>query len=322
MLTHRDLSGAAFSGADLRRVNLRRATLIGTDFTGANLADADLRATALQDSYAWGANLIHANLSSADLRNTDLRNADLSYANLSNADLAGAKLDGAKLGMTVLTNMDLRPLCRAANLEHGCESTTDYLSVVRSIAEPNLKPFLRRIGMPDVFIEYMVDCARTLDPQQIFSMFQSTFISYGGPDEAFARKLNDALERRGVTTFFFKEDAPAGEKLHRVMRKGVNEHDRVILVCSESSLQRRGLLNELEETLARESRDGGRAYLLPIRLDDYVINGWKPADPDVAQAVRDRVIADFREHGNPGQFEAEVSKLIAVLKRPGPLAHV
>jgi len=42
-------------------------------------------------------------------------------------------------------------------------------------------------------------------------LLQSTFISYGGPDEAFARKLNDALEKRGVITFFFKDDAPPGE---------------------------------------------------------------------------------------------------------------
>jgi len=171
-------------------------------------------------------------------------------------------------------------------------------------------------------VEYMVDSARSLDHGQVFTLLQSTFISYGGPDEPFARKLNGALKRGGVMTFFFKDDAPPGENLHRVMRKGVNEHDRVILVCSESSLERPGLLNELEETLKREARDGGRAYLLPIRLDDYVIDGWMPAEPDVAQTVRDRVIADFRQHNEPQQFDAAVSRLIAVLKRPGPIAHL
>ena len=147
-------------------------------------------------------------------------------------------------------------------------------------------------------------------------MLQSTFISYGGPDEAFAQKLNHALEEAGVTTFFFKDDAPAGEKIHRVMRKGVNEHDRVILVCSESSLVRPGLLNELEETLQREGRDGGASYLIPIRLDDYVTNGWAPRREDLAQAVRDRVISDFREHENAEAFRAQVTKLIRVLKKP------
>lgn len=155
-----------------------------------------------------------------------------------------------------------------------------------------------------------------LSTEPVVSLLQSTFISYGGPDEAFARKLNDALEKRGVRTFFFKDDAAPGERLHRLMRKGVNDHDRTILICSESSLQRPGLLNELEETLARESRDGGQTYLIPIRLDDYVISGWKPRDPDVARAVRDRVIADFREHENPSRFEAQLLRLVAVLEAP------
>lgn len=35
-------------------------------------------------------------------------------------------------------------------------------------------------------------------------MMQSVFISFGGPDEAFARKLNEALHSNGVRTFFFR----------------------------------------------------------------------------------------------------------------------
>ena len=105
------------------------------------------------------------------------------------------------------------------------------------------------------------------------------------------------------------------------MRKGVNGHDRVILICSKSSLERPGLLNELEETLKREARDGGRAYLIPVRLDDYVFDEWKPLDPDLAQTVRDRVMPDFRQHEDSAKFESEVSRLIAALKRPTPGEH-
>jgi len=67
----------------------------------------------------------------------------------------------------------------------------------------------------------------------------------------------------------------------------VNEHDRVILVCSQASLDRPGVLNEITETLQREARDGGAEYLIPITLDDYVFSGWKPKDPGVAQAIKD-----------------------------------
>jgi hypothetical protein len=153
-------------------------------------------------------------------------------------------------------------------------------------------------------------------PDGVGEHLQSTFISYGGPDHAFAQKLNEALKLRGVRTFFFQEDAPAGDKLHDVMNKGVNAHDRVILVCSKASLERPGLLNELDETLAREARDGGATYLLPVRIDDYVINRWKPRKVGLAQRIRDRVIADFRDHGNAAAFASALAKVMAALTKP------
>ena len=147
------------------------------------------------------------------------------------------------------------------------------------------------------------------------SPLQSTFLSYGGPDTDFARKLNDALLKNGVTTFFFAKDAIPGKKLHRLMRDGVNTHDRVILVCSKASLDRPGVVNEITETLQREARDGGKEYLIPITLDDHVFSGWKPDDPGVAQAIRDRVVADFRgADTDKGVFDAGVLKLIGALK--------
>ncbi|MCY0994778.1 toll/interleukin-1 receptor domain-containing protein [Nannocystis sp. ILAH1] len=119
-----------------------------------------------------------------------------------------------------------------------------------------------------------------------------------------------------MTTFFFAEHAEAGEKLHRMMRKGINEHDRVLLICSKNSLDRKGVLNELEELLAREARDGGASYLIPIRLDNYVFTEWKPLNTDVAQAVRDRVVADFEgADRDDAKFQAGLQKLIRVLRR-------
>ena len=57
----------------------------------------------------------------------------------------------------------------------------------------------------------------------------SVFISYGGPDSAMAMRINDALREKGVKTWFFPRDATPGEKRHRTMSEGVNEHDRVLL---------------------------------------------------------------------------------------------
>jgi TIR domain len=139
---------------------------------------------------------------------------------------------------------------------------------------------------------------------------QSVFISYGGPDQRFAERLHDELERRGVTAFLFSRDAEPGAKLHTVMHEGVNEFDRVILICSSTSLNRPGVLNEIEETLQREAREGGAAILIPITVDDYLFKDWAPSRPDIARAVRDRVVADFRNALHNDSVYAEVLERI------------
>lgn len=143
---------------------------------------------------------------------------------------------------------------------------------------------------------------------------RSLFISYGGPDEAFARRLHEALERNGVATFFFPEHAPFGMPLHQVMREGVNKHDRMLLLCSRASLSRSGVLNEIEELLRREGREGGQPRLIPIALDDYVFTDWPRENPALAQTVRDRVVADFRGAAtDAARFDAMFRRLLAAL---------
>ena len=144
----------------------------------------------------------------------------------------------------------------------------------------------------------------------------SVFVSYGGPDKQFAEMLNAGLQQAGVSTFFFPSDAPPGEKLHHVMRDGVNQYDRVVLVCSRSSLNRPGVTNEIEETLQREAREGGRAILIPVTVDDYVYSDWAPSNRGIAQAVRDRVVGDFRNTlDDPVEFNISLDRVVKVLAK-------
>jgi len=147
-------------------------------------------------------------------------------------------------------------------------------------------------------------------------LFQSVFVSYGAPDEGFAARLNESLKRSGVQTFFFREDAKPGARLHHVMRDGVNAHERVILVCSRASLTRRGVLNEIEESLQREAREGGASILVPITLDDFVFKEWTPDRTGLAEALREHVVVDFRgTSDNPPKFNRAVARLVNALEK-------
>ncbi len=328
-LRRANLSGADLRRADLRRADLRRADLCDANLCNANLSGANLKAADLSLADLSGANLSLADLSRADLIGADLSVANLSVAslhraNLSRASLRGANLNGASLrgaelygcgfGNTMLIDVELTPIL-AFDVTHTEPSATDFRSIIRSAHHPLLSEFLRDIGMPEVFIEYNISCAQALTATERRLMLQSTFISYGSPDQECAEELRNALRGQGVFTFLFTSDAVPGQRLSRVMHEGVNEYDRVILICSKASLDRPGVLNEITETLARESRDGGAEYLIPVRLDDYVLRDWAPSNRQLAQAIRDRVVADFSD---PAKFSDGVALLIRALMKDQP----
>lgn len=144
---------------------------------------------------------------------------------------------------------------------------------------------------------------------------KSLFISYGEPDKEDARKINAYLKRKGIRTWFFEDDALPGEKLHRVMHVGVNTHDRVLLLCSEASLSRPGVMNEIERVLEREAKEGGSDILIPLALDHYVYKDWAPSRLDIAAQVRSRVIAGVNMYGDQDQLHKQLDKVVLAVSR-------
>ncbi len=174
-------------------------------------------------------------------------------------------------------------------------------------------------GVPPLFSEYMIDCARALDTNVLRELMQSTFISYGGPDGRFAKRLYEGLKTRGVVTFFFPDSATLGARIGDEVFEQIQEHDRVLLVCSRRGLDRPGVVNEIRETFDREARDGGATYLLPITLDDYVFKGWHATQPDLAKRVASRVVGDFRgAQRSKAKFEAALDRVVDALKKKHP----
>lgn len=147
-------------------------------------------------------------------------------------------------------------------------------------------------------------------------MFNTLFISYGGSDECAATSINTHLKSKGIKTWFFPDDALPGQKLHRMMHDGVNKHDRVLLICSEQSLKRTGVLNELERVLEREAKEGGSEILIPITLDDYVFGDWAPKRTDIADQIRSRVITKINTSQLSSEHEQkQLNKLVLALSK-------
>lgn len=170
---------------------------------------------------------------------------------------------------------------------------------------------IARIG--DLSAQTVGKLDRAANPVIQQAPYKSAFISYGGPDESFARKLYKALLGKGVHAYYFPESSVPGRRLHRTMNDAVYEYDVVISVCSETAVTRPGWLNELEQTFAREAREGGAELLIPVLLDDFVLARWEPERKDLARQLQSRVAADFRGHTDEAVFDRQIDRLLIAL---------
>ncbi|WP_437306163.1 toll/interleukin-1 receptor domain-containing protein [Sorangium sp. So ce388] len=320
-LVERYRSGERYlRGAVLQRAVLEDVELDGADLAQCNFEDAKFYNSNLRGTNLTGAQFLRATLERVDLSGSMLTDTDFTGATLRHTIIDGCNCSGLGLDGTVFLGVSLGPMCEATTpVVHRGRSYPDYSSIIASVRSPRLDDFLVRTGMPEVFVTYMVSCARAVE-ESAFSLMRSTYICCGKPDEVFARRLYEALHKNGVTTFLFSEHAEPGKRIGRLVRDRINRYDRVVLVCSRASLNRKGVLFEIEETLAREARDGGVEYLIPIRLDNFVLTEWTPPDPGIARAVRDRVVADFEGVDDAMKFSAALRRLLAALRRQ-PFAY-
>ncbi len=283
-----NLSGADLSGANLR-ANLSEADLRTADLSGADLSEANLR----------GANLLGANLRGADFREANLRGADLSGANLRSADLGGSNLLE-----TVFANTDLTDAKGLDHCIHRGPCTVDHRTLKRSGPLP--LAFLRGCGLPDSLIDYLP----SLLNQAI--QFYTCFISYSSKDHEFAERLHADLQDKGVRCWFAPEDLKIGDELRPTFDQAIRVRDKLLIVLSDTSIERPWVKREVEQALDEEARRG-ELVLFPIRLDDAVLEatvGW-------ATDVKRRYIGDFSAWKDHDAYRRAFERLLRDLKVEG-----
>jgi hypothetical protein len=282
--------------ADLRNASLRGAQLRGADLNDALLSGADL-------SYA---DLHRADLSRADLRasqltGADLRDADLRCAILADllgregtglVDITNADFTGARFGWTIVGDVYLNRMTGLGHIRHAGPSyiATSTLELtareIRStgMLRTDVESFLRGAG---VLLESFRDFERALRSHS----FYSAFISYSHADKEFAYWLHSALEREGIRCWLDEKNLLPGERIADAIGKAISSHERLLLVCSKSSLESWWVQDELRkiqelERAARELR------VIPLTLDDYLLSHWQNG---LAADLRSRLALDFQE---------------------------
>jgi hypothetical protein len=277
------------TGADLTGARLTGAFLHGANLSGANLSDADLTGADLTGPNAY--------LTRADLRSADLTDADLSGANLTGANLTGANLTGARVYETFFADIDLTSVIGLETCIHGGPSSIDYRTLKRSGRLP--LSFLRGIGLPDNFIEYLP----SLFNQAI--RHYSCFISYSTKDQEFAERLHADLQNKGVRCWFAPHDLRIGDKILDEIDAAIRLRDKVLLVLSEHSIKSDWVEDEVTAGF-EEERKRGQIVLFPVRLDEMVMEtkeAW-------AAKLRGRLIGDFRRWKDHDAYKDSLERVV------------
>jgi uncharacterized protein YjbI with pentapeptide repeats len=276
------------------RPDLSEADLMGADLTGANLTWTDLRKANLTIAHLTGADLAGAHLGGADLHLAYLNRADLSgtFLNdtrLTKADMAGADLRGAGLSLTVFGDTTLSGVRGLDQCTHYGPSIIDFQTLQASGPLPI--SFLRGLGLPDYYIEYLPSLLNT--PIQ----FYSCFVSYSSKDQAFADRVYADLQNQGVRCWFAPHDMAIGAKIIDAIDEAIRLRDKVLLILSEAAIASDWVEGEVTRALDEE-RTRKNVVLFPVRIDDAVMEtseGW-------ARLLRgQRNIGDFtcwKEHNS------------------------
>jgi hypothetical protein len=305
------------NGFDLRKGNLSNVMLDGASLVSAHLAGANLEEATLDGCDLAHASLRDANLSGASLQGANLRFADLTRANLTgsvlyDADLSGAKLDetvmtGSAIGATAFGDNDLSTIVGLDQVRHSGPSTIGIDTLYKSRGSiPDV--FLRRIGVPETLITFIKSQA----PQDL--NFPACFISYAERDDAFSKRLLGDLESSGVRCWRWREHVPWGKPIQKSIHEAIQSYDKLILICTEGSLNSALVIREVERALHKEVdlvRKGKPGEVLfPIRLDDFIFE-WQHY---LREDITNKHIGDFRNWSEPNSYRKALERLLQDLR--------
>ena len=310
-----DLRSADLRSADLSHANLREANLSHANLRGANLSHVSLLDTNLFTADLSGANLTYTVWISAYCSGANFSSASLYYAQLAFSRLPHAEFLGARFGDTGLHGLDLSGTGGLAGVRHFAPTgitncTLEYTAAglaKDASRQGEVETFYRASGVPEQMIEYY----RSLIGHPI--EFYSAFISYNHSDKPFARRLYADLQSAGIRCWLDEKDMRGGDMIFDVVNRAIRTHDKLILLCSLSSLTSNWVERELQSAFDREERSkDGERILIPLDLDGYLFDGY---EGQFGPQIRARLAIKFDGwKGDADVYEAGFEKVKDALR--------
>ncbi len=338
IFTKINLNQAKFNG-----VYIDNSEFKNNDFKQADLSDAILHSTTFMDSIFSYSGFYKTKMYSVDMSNclfqeVDLEESYLEYSNFDRAKLIEVNFRGSVMhhvsfinsdfiksifGNTIMGSVDLSKALNLDGIRHRAPSSIGIDTIIS--AKGNLpEGFLKGCGLNDLAIEMVTYTKPGLDSEQITdtnyrihdlyfgsgAIFYSSFISYSGKDEEFARKIHDDLQDNGVRCWFAPEDMKIGDPIRRVIDTQIQLRDKLIIILSKNSIQSEWVGDEVEAAI-EEEKINRRLILFPIRIDSAVMNSridW------AAKIKRRRHIGDFTNWQEERSYRRSLNRLLRDLR--------
>ena len=113
------------------------------------------------------------------------------------------------------------------------------------------------------------------------------------------------------------EDLKGGRKAHEQVEQEIGNHDKLLLVLSEASMQSGWVKTEIRHPGSANGKK--KRVLFPISLVPFeTLKKWKCFDPDAGEdmacEIREYYIPDFTNWKDHDSFEAAFKRLLNDLK--------
>ncbi len=323
-LSDSDLSHIYLRYIDLRNADTRNTALHHTDLWGANFNSSDLQNADMSDTDLGGVSFERANLHGTNLTDADISFASFYRTNLSGADFSGTVLNGtnfrnveidnaifddAIVSNTTFIDADLSAVRRLETVHHRGPSSIGIDTIYKSKGQiPEI--FLRGCGVPEIFIEYMH--ALTTKPFE----FYSCFISYSHADAAFAQRLHDTLQGKGVRCWLDEKDARLGVPITHNIESGIRLTDKFLLCCSKESLGSNWVNFEIDLALHRETelrKEGGEVWrIIPLDLDGHLFSSAYSGE---GLRIKNRLAGDFTGwKTDSDKFDRQIARVMQAIR--------
>lgn len=108
--------------------------------------------------------------------------------------------------------------------------------------------------------------------------FHTVFISYSFKNAEIAKELKRLLNKNGIKSFLWKNDAPAGKRLKKIMIDGIRDYDKFLFIASKNSLKSEACHFEITEARNKYYETWADVFV-PIHIDDYLLTVRKEDIP-------------------------------------------